>query len=665
MEKCNVIFPGAFKPVHTGHIMLMEKYLDSSLYDVNLTIMISKQDREGIHPESSKAFLEKVFAGRKNVKVMISPDPSPITTVYNIVGEKEYGDGIYAMGTSSKSDDIKRAESFTKKFQEGEKYYTPGVKAILFPVDPTPISYSSTSRRDIYAEAPISSTVVRQDVRNNDFENFKTSYELLLKSKKYPKINEDSLKEYFESLKREVLPIKTKHMNSSMNEFYLPKADINLLLNEGGSGGHMDHPYEVNEFTFKDLSNLIMDLFGGNIKNITEKLDGQNLFASVDEHGDTIFSRNKKTLTTQPWKLEDIQYNPKWTGSPSVQHAFSNAALTIDRVLHNIPNAASKFNYDDKADGVRYRTWINLEIIDTENFNVIPYVESKISLHGLKTVVFDYSDIESFTKDEADLRSDRWEIIDLPEPDYQKLWNEIQAAVKKTNRTAFKVQITPEVILKKQAQGRQQANQYIAKLYEIASKAGLSLDNTILEYKRTSIENFIDNSKLRWLTGDLKSAMLDRWTGQTKEKILDIKKNYTLDNGEYISKDQYKVLKAFEDNDLPLVIKKIMSPLDKLFIKLGNEIIKRVEGFENSGHEKDVIKKITREVKDIKDSVANSNDPKKVAKLQTSLARLAEVNNEYNATEGIVFNYQGHTLKLTGAFAPLNQLMGSRYDDKK
>lgn len=664
MEKCNVIFPGAFKPVHVGHIMLMEKYLDSPDYDVNLTIMISKQDREGIHPESSKYFLEKVFAGRRNVKIMISPDPSPITTTYNIVGEKEYGDGIYAMGTSSKSDDLKRAESFTKKFQEGEKYYTPGVKAILFPVDPTPINYEGTGRRDVYASAPISSTVVRQDVRNDDFENFKTSYMLLLKSKKYPKINEDVLKEYFELLKKEILPLKSKHMNSSMTEYCSPKADINLLLNEGGAAGHMNHPYEVDEFTFQDLANLITDLFCGNIENITEKLDGQNLFASVDEHGNTIFSRNQTTLTSVPWQLEDIQNNPKWTGNPSVQHAFSNAALTIDRVLHNIPNAAAKFNYDDKADGVRYRTWINLEIIDTENFNVIPYVESKISLHGLKTVVFDYSDIESFTKEDKDLRAKRWEIIDLPEEEYKKLWDEIQKAIQKTNRTAFKVQITPEVIIKKQEQGKQQANQYIGTLYMIVTKVGLTLSDTLLDFKRASLNDFIENSaRFKWLTGNLKDAIVNRWIGENKEGIVNIKKNYTLENGELMTKEQYNMIKEFESNkDLAALIKKIMSPLDKLFIKIGNEIIKRTEGLANAGHEKEVIKKLSKDVKEIKAAVEDTNDPKKIAKLQASLARLAEVNNEYNATEGIVFKYNGHVLKLTGAFAPLNQLLGSRYD---
>ena len=32
---CHVLYPGAFKPVHYGHIALMNKYLNSKEYSVN------------------------------------------------------------------------------------------------------------------------------------------------------------------------------------------------------------------------------------------------------------------------------------------------------------------------------------------------------------------------------------------------------------------------------------------------------------------------------------------------------------------------------------------------------------------------------------------------------------------------------------------------------
>ena len=89
---CHVLFPGAFKPVHYGHISLMNKYLESQEYQVKLTVIISKSPREGISAETSKWFLEQVFRGNLNVKIIISPDTSPVKTVYNMMCTKAFGD---------------------------------------------------------------------------------------------------------------------------------------------------------------------------------------------------------------------------------------------------------------------------------------------------------------------------------------------------------------------------------------------------------------------------------------------------------------------------------------------------------------------------------------------------------------------------------------------
>lgn len=648
MEKCNVLFPGKFKPVHAGHIALMEKYLSSTEYDVYLTIIISKVPKEGLTPETSKWFLDKIYAKNPKVKVIISPDASPIGTVYNITGEKQLGDGIYAIGCSAKGDDIKRAEQFTKKFAEGEKYYTPGVKTIVFPVNPEPALYGA--RNDAFSNGAISSTIVRNDIRNNDYEMFKTAYLDLIDN---GTISEPLLQEYFNKISKELLPVMQKQVYDSVNESYA----YAYAINEGGAAGHMEHPYDVNEFSFRDLKNLVIDLFAGRISDITEKLDGQNLFASVDEYGNTIFARNTTHLHQTPWLLNDIMNNPKWVGSPSVQHAFSNAALTIDKVFKNIPNAASFFNTDDKSDGVRYRKWINLEIIDTENFNVIPYVESKISFHGFKVTTFDYSEIDSFTSEK-----DAHGIIDDPneEQDMQVL----QKAIDKTNRTAFKVQITPSVIFKTVEKGENKAQKYIVEIDKILAKYDLPDDATISNYKVEGICDFFETSgKYGFISGDILDVLVRRWIFNEKglPSINKIVKEYTNENGETLTKDQYTLLREFDKEVLPLLLKKILRPLDALFLKLGNEALKSIQGLENAGHEQQVIRRLKKEMREIQDSIINSDNEKNKQKLEQNLHRLSIVNNELNAAEGIVFNYNGHTLKLTGSFAPLNQIFGSRF----
>ena len=55
------------------------------------------------------------------------------------------------------------------------------------------------------------------------------------------------------------------------------------LLLEGGAYGHMAHPFDDKDLTFKDLKNIIEMGLGGELNredNVTEKLDGQNLMIS-------------------------------------------------------------------------------------------------------------------------------------------------------------------------------------------------------------------------------------------------------------------------------------------------------------------------------------------------------------------------------------------------
>ena len=59
--------------------------------------------------------------------------------------------------------------------------------------------------------------------------------------------------------------------------------ELRELLVEGGAYGHMAHPFDDKDLTFKDLKNIIERGLGGQLNredNVTEKLDGQNLMVS-------------------------------------------------------------------------------------------------------------------------------------------------------------------------------------------------------------------------------------------------------------------------------------------------------------------------------------------------------------------------------------------------
>ena len=71
-------------------------------------------------------------------------------------------------------------------------------------------------------------------------------------------------------------------------------------------------------------------------------------------------------------------------------------------------------------------------------------------------------------------------------------------------------------------------------------------------------------------------------------------------------------------------------------------------------------KQLDKTIKDVR----KSGDVKKIAKLKMELQRLKAIGgtDKIVPNEGIVFVYNGKTFKLTGTFAPLNQILGLFYE---
>ena len=58
------------------------------------------------------------------------------------------------------------------------------------------------------------------------------------------------------------------------------------LLLEGGAAGHMNHPFDDKGLTFGDLKKMVEAGLSGNLnfeEDITEKTDGQNVFATIQD----------------------------------------------------------------------------------------------------------------------------------------------------------------------------------------------------------------------------------------------------------------------------------------------------------------------------------------------------------------------------------------------
>ena len=610
------MIPGGFKPVHAGHIELIESYLKGDPeHDTNVYVIISNKDREGLSAQTSYDFLNKIFGKFRNFHCIISPDKSPVYTVYNMTATKFFGDGLYAMGSSTKEDDVARQFEYNKRFSKDGSYYTPGVKVLMLIPDGMPVYQT---RDDDFNHTPISSTIMRQDLIRDDYNAFLSAYEVPYLT---GYVDEPMIQEYYRQL----------------------KSEIKIPMNETAAAGRIDHPYDDNDLTFGEIKEMIMSLFSGKITDIEEKIDGINILASVDSNGNVIFARNKTQLLNTPMLADDIKNNSKW--NEKTKQSFINGVNTITKVFNNIKDKISYFNYDDKADGVKYRNWISIEIVDHSNMNVIPYVDNFVSFHKkIITVCTKYYPKEDYSKSV------------FADPNIDTDTYKLEQAIKETNLKddEFKAAITPKMIFRNVGNSNMIAGENINELIDLMDEYDLSDHNTVAEFKYKSFLKYIINNKpVKNLTRDEMEKLASRWSGIRNVNINDFR---VKDDANGANKIMIRNIREFEKNGLTALRRRIMMPLDRFFINLGNDVLKLFKGGKNDGNETKVIEQIRRSISDAIAAIQETGNTKALDKLEYLLFRLGDT-IDINASEGIVFKYHGRFYKLTGTFAVLNQIM--------
>lgn len=166
-----ILMPGGFKPMHMGHIHLLNTYLQHPRVK-EVLLLIGPGVRDNITQNDAMLISNMILKGYERIKVEAVNDLSPVSTAYNYISNAK--PGIYAMGCSTKGDDYKRVQKFASNYKE-QKYPLPeGVKVIELSVEVDPAVY--VGRTDDRNDLPISANCLRQDVLNRDFQNFYTNY---------------------------------------------------------------------------------------------------------------------------------------------------------------------------------------------------------------------------------------------------------------------------------------------------------------------------------------------------------------------------------------------------------------------------------------------------------------------------------------------------------
>jgi hypothetical protein len=402
--------------------------------------------------------------------------------------------------------------------------------------------------------------------------------------------------------------------------------DSKLIL-EGGAAGHMSHPFDEKDLTFSDFKKIVTAGLQGELnfeEEATEKTDGQNVFATVQD-GEVKFARNKTELANP---MDLATFKNKFEGHPSklVQDTFQFAA-------EDLANSLNKLSPKDLEVFDNGKNWMNMELIYSKNPNVIYYDRDVIQFHGIKKTDGEGNIIGEDNK---------------PARSIAKAMQDLKVNVGKT----FTV-IPPQIIkLGKDLEFDKNQAKFIKQIEALRDRYKLTDADEVSRYhemwwRETIDTNFPD------LQQDYKEGLLLRWAYGDK-KSLNMRSL-----AKEIGKDGAASVKKFDKEDVKKKYKENIRPFEDLFLELGSIILKNASNFVAANPDKE-MQRLHNQIRSESEKIKKGGGEAQIAKVEAELARLERIGGVESIipTEGIVFVYKGKTMKLTGTFAAINQLMG-------
>ncbi len=426
-------------------------------------------------------------------------------------------------------------------------------------------------------------------------------------------------------------------------QYSLTPLNTKILLQAGGAAGHMSHPFDDMNLTFGDLKNIIrLGLSGGfKTEQISEKLDGQNLQVTWKD-GKLRAARNKGHVKNQGAASLDLsQLKDMFAGRGVIETAFTSAMADLE-------SAISKLSDKDKLEFFQNgKSFLNFEIVYPATENVIPYGVSMLVFHGVTTY------------------DDAGNNIDTN----QKAATKLASIIKKVNadvQGTFQIKGPAQLSIKKTANFAKRQSYYVAKLNRLQQQFGLKDSNKIVDYHKKWWESYIDSMSKLYnvpLPDNVFTSLLNRWAfGDKSYTMSNLKKDLSVDDNSLGAGDIDKFVNwasGFDKKSHAEQLKTNIKPFEEIFLEVGAEILHNVSGLLSANPDA-AINKLKTEIDAAASDITKSGDIYKISKLNTQLQKLQALGGDkaIAPTEGIVFVYKGKLMKFTGAFSPLNQILG-------
>jgi hypothetical protein len=396
------------------------------------------------------------------------------------------------------------------------------------------------------------------------------------------------------------------------------------LLNEGGAYGHMNHPFDIQmNLTFGDLKNIVTKALNGDLELAREKTDGQALAISW-VNGRLVAARNKSHLKNKGEGAMTIgQVASNFANRGALTDAYTFAMKDLSAAVSALSEPQKKKIFKDGA------CFMNLEVIYPKNANVIPYGQNLLVFHG------------TFEYDESG------EVIG----ENQQAASILAGMIKQVNKhvqSTYTIQGPPMLSLPKTEELSKKQGKYISMINKLQSEYKLSDSAGVADYHQAYWTDLV-NKNAKGLDAQQKIGLVKRWAFG--------------DKGFRIAEIQDAKIKAWADNmdkkDQAKISKENIMKFEEIFLGVGADVLAFVQSV-LTANPSDATKKMRAELGSAIKSLKATGTSSQLDKLKIELQRLNSLGgfNKIVPNEGLVFVYNGNTYKLTGAFAPLNQILG-------
>jgi nicotinic acid mononucleotide adenylyltransferase len=398
----------------------------------------------------------------------------------------------------------------------------------------------------------------------------------------------------------------------------------------GGAAGHMLKLQEDLSLTFKEVKDIFQKISSGKMM-VTEKLDGVCLHLSysvIDEKARA--ARNFKNINEGGITLENINL---LSDSKEMIPSVTKAIKAFENIVKKIP-------IDEQVQifGPNANYYYNCEIIDPNNPNVLLYDRSLIELHRsghLKTNKFNKTITkENLTKEFLKLES------------FLLSNNQLNEDIE----NGFILETNP---LRKLDELKDKTcyENALKSLQNEMKHCSMSDNASLAEYVLNRLDEKL-KTEISELSKDSKIKLLQRLMKANGTSAKEVYETLMRDGTPHLVEKVKNIIKLEKK-----LLKEAILPIEQIIIEFEAGILKEF----NSLSIKDNVKEINRlktKLQEIFDIVGSSGNAEAQSFLNNQFKRIKDINNINSACEGIVFKYNNNIYKMTGMFAPLNQILG-------